>query len=196
MNLKERIYSILFVSSSGNFASAFMGLISESRYAPVDTVKSISAGKRAIAERTYDFVIINSPLKDDAGIRFAIDICAARQTVVLLLVKSEIYSEIHDKVAVYGVFTLPKPTSKLVLIQALFWMESMKGRLQQFEKKSITIEEKMTEIKLVNKAKWILIRERKMSEPDAHRYIEKQAMDQCVSKKEIAEDIIKTYASF
>ena len=52
----------------------------------------------------------------------------------------------------------------------------------------------MEQIRLVNRAKWILIRELKMSEPDAHRYIEKQAMDRCVSRGDIARDIIKTYA--
>ena len=51
----------------------------------------------------------------------------------------------------------------------------------------------MEEIRIVNRAKWLLIDSLKMSEPDAHRYIEKQAMDRCVSKKEIAESIIKTY---
>lgn len=51
----------------------------------------------------------------------------------------------------------------------------------------------MAEIRVVNKAKWILISELKMNEPDAHRYIEKQAMDRCVTKQTIAEEIIKTY---
>ena len=51
----------------------------------------------------------------------------------------------------------------------------------------------MAEIRLVNKAKWLLISELKMSEPDAHRYVEKQAMDRCVSRRFIAEEIIKTY---
>ncbi|MBR6411066.1 MAG: ANTAR domain-containing protein [Clostridia bacterium] len=32
-----------------------------------------------------------------------------------------------------------------------------------------------------------------MSEPDDHRYIEKQAMDRCISKKAVAEEIIRTY---
>ena len=58
----------------------------------------------------------------------------------------------------------------------------------------MTLEEKMGEIRLVNRAKWLLISELKMSEPDAHHYIERQAMDCCVSKKEIAENIIKTYS--
>lgn len=51
----------------------------------------------------------------------------------------------------------------------------------------------MQEIRLGNRAKWVLIEELKMTEPDAHKYIEKQAMDRCVSRREIAEDIIKTY---
>ena len=40
---------------------------------------------------------------------------------------------------------------------------------------------------------WILISELSLSEPEAHRYIEKQAMDRCISKRTIAEEIIKTY---
>ena len=50
-------------------------------------------------------------------------------------------------------------------------MESARERLRQFEKKSLSIEDKMAEIRLVNKAKWILISELSMSEPEAHHYI-------------------------
>ena len=67
-------------------------------------------------------------------------------------------------------------------------------RLRGMEKKTATIEEKMEEIRLVNRAKWLLIRELHMDEPQAHRYIEKQAMDRCVSKRTIAEEIVKTYS--
>ena len=52
----------------------------------------------------------------------------------------------------------------------------------------------MEEIRLVNRAKWLLISALNMHESDAHRYIEKQAMDRCVSKRQVAEEIIKTYS--
>ena len=194
MSLKERSYSILLVSSSDSFTSAFTGFLPPSRYRPIHKVPSVSAAKRILAENTFDFVIINSPLTDESGIRLAIDTCAGKSCVVLLLVKRELHNEVHDKAAEHGVFTLPKPTSKLTLIQALEWMESSRERLRQFEKKSLSVEEKMAEIRLVNRGKWLLIRELKMSEPDAHRYIEKQAMDRCVSKRIVAEEIIKTYS--
>ena len=194
MSLKERVYSILVVSATDSFTSAFADLLPETRYYPVHTVASISAAKRVLSEKPFDFIIINSPLPDDTGIRFAIDTCIVKQTAVLLLVKSDIHAEIHDKAAEYGVFTLPKPTSKATMIHALNWMESARERLRQFEKKSLSIEEKMAEIRLVNKAKWLLISELKMNEPDAHRYIEKQAMDRCIAKRAIAEEIIKLYS--
>lgn len=193
MSLRERVYSILLVSASTSFSTAFSSLLPDLRYNPVHTVSSVSEAKRTITESDFDFVIINSPLPDDDGTRFAIDTCTKKQAAVLLLVKSDIHNSIHDKVAKHGVFTLPKPTPKPTMIQALYWMESTRERLRQFEKKSLSLDEKMAEIRLVNKAKWLLISELKMNEPDAHKYIERQAMNQCVSKKVVAEDIIKTY---
>ncbi|MDE6893605.1 MAG: ANTAR domain-containing protein [Lachnospiraceae bacterium] len=193
MSLKERIYSILIVSAADSFTSAFAGLLPGTRYSPIHTAASVSSARRILAEKTFDFVIINAPLPDDAGTRFAIDTCTSKQSAVLLLVKSDIHAGIHDTAAEYGVFTLPKPTSKPTMIHALNWMESARERLRQFENKSLSIEEKMAEIRLVNKAKWILISELKMNEPEAHRYIEKQAMDRCAAKRTIAEEIVKTY---
>ena len=193
MSLRERVYSILIVSATDKFTSAFADLLLETRYSPIHTAARVSAAKRMLAEKTFDFVIINAPLPDDIGTRFAIDTCTSKQSAVLLFVKSDIHADIHDKVVEYGVFTLPKPTSKPTLIHALRWMESSRERLRQFEQKSLSIQEKMAEIRLINKAKWILISELKMNEPDAHRYIEKQSMDRCVTKQTIAEEIIKTY---
>ena len=80
------------------------------------------------------------------------------------------------------------------LVQALYWLSSARELLRKFEKKTVSIEEKMEEIRLVNRAKWLLINELKRSEPDAHRYIEKQAMDRCVSKKDVACEIISKYS--
>lgn len=194
MSLKERVYSVLIVSASEPFNAAVESLLPESTYYPIRFASNISAAKRIISERSFDFVLINAPLPDDMGTRFAIDLSTTKGTVVLLATKSDIHTATNEKVAEYGVFTLPKPIAKQTLIQAFNWMISARERIRQFEKKSLTIEEKMAEIRLVNRAKWLLISELQMSEPEAHHYIEKQAMDCCVTKKIIAEDIIKTYS--
>lgn len=193
MSLEKRMYSVLVVSAAENYNSALTELLPESEYSPVRFVSSISSAKRAIAERDYDFVIINSPLPDDIGTRFAIDTCKMANCAVLMMVRGELCAEIHEKVYIHGVFTLSKPITKPAVMTALSWMSSARERLRSFEKKTLSIEEKMEEIRLVNRAKWVLIRELHMDEPEAHRYIEKQAMDRCVAKRSVAEDIIKTY---
>lgn len=193
MSLQKQIYSVLVVSSAENFNSALLTLLPESKYQPVQVVSNVGTAKRLVAERAFDFVFINSPLPDESGTRFAIDLCATRGTVVVLFVKNDIYTGVYDKVAEHGVFTLPKPTARVTIQQALHWMASSRERLRKSEKKAVSIEEKMEEIRQVNRAKWLLISELKMSETEAHRFIEKQAMDCCISKKVVAENIIKTY---
>ena len=139
-------------------------------------------------------MIINSPLPDDVGTRFAIDSANSKESVVLLMVGAELQEEIYDKVAEHGVFVLSKPISKQTMVIALSWLSSAREKIRKTEKKTLSIEEKMQEIRIVNRAKWILIRELKFDEPEAHRYIEKQAMDRCISKRIIAEEIIRTYS--
>ena len=71
---------------------------------------------------------------------------------------------------------------------------ALRERLRKLEAKQQSVEERMEEIRLVNRAKWLLIQCLNMTEAQAHRYIEKQSMDTRVSKREVAQDIIKTYA--
>ena len=194
MSLKERVYSVLIVSAAESFNDTLSALLPSSKYSPTHFVSNISAAKRVLAERAFDFVIINSPLPDDVGTRFAIDTANSEESVVLLMVRTELQEEIYDKVAEHGVFVLSKPTSKPTMMTALSWLSSAREKLRKTEKKTLSIEEKMEEIRIVNRAKWLLIGELKFDEPEAHRYIEKQAMDRCVSKRVVAEEIIKTYS--
>ena len=195
MDFKERVYSVLVVSASQKFDTSLKELLPESAYSPVRYESSISSANRALVEREYDFIIVNSPLPDDDGIRFSIDTCGDKKTVVMLLVRNELYHSVFDKVFSYGVYIISKPTSKQTVSGSLDWMATTRERLRSLEQKTLSLEDKMQEIRIVNRAKWLLISELKMTESDAHRYIEKQAMDRCVSKKEIAEAIIKTYSS-
>lgn len=194
MVFSDQTYSVLVVSSQPKFNDAIMPMLPYSDYYPVCFVSNIAAARREMLARNFDFVIINAPLPDDFGTRFAIDACGETDSAVLLLLRSDSYEEVNTRVTPYGVFTLQVPTPVQTLRQGLKWMASARERLRRTEKKAATIEEKMEEIRLVNRAKWILIEQLKMTESEAHRHIEKQAMDRCVSKKEIAAAIIKTYA--
>lgn len=77
-----------------------------------------------------------------------------------------------------------------MLLQSFQLLCGTRERLRKMEQKTASIEEKMAEIRLVNRAKWLLIQQHGMTEAEAHRFIEKQAMDRCVKRKVIAEEII------
>ena len=190
-SLKEHIYSVLIVSTSDSFKTNIMKYLPEATYKPIFFARNIVEAQRETVERFYDLIIINSPISDDSGTKFAIDISSKKQSVVLLFVHSENYNDIYNKVSDFGVFTIRKPLIDQNVLQGLDFAKATRERIRNMDKKITTLEEKMADIKIVNRAKWVLINSKSMSEEDAHRYIEKQAMDRCVSKRIIAEEILK-----
>ena len=193
MALEVHVYNVLIVSMSEKFSEQVLPLMPGTRYHPVDKAGSVNEARRMAGDRAYDIVLINAPLPDDFGVRFAVDVASSTGSAVLLFVRTDFYDEIYEKTHESGVFLLRKPTSPGSISQALDWLCATRERMRRMEKKSVSLQEKMDEIKLVNRAKWVLIVHLNMTEEAAHRYIEKQAMDRCVSKRAIAEDILRTY---
>ena len=194
MLLKERNYSVLIASASERTAAELSAVLIEPRYGPIRFASDAGSAKRAFGDREYDCVIIDSPLPDDAGLRLAKDMAASRETAVLLLVRAELYEDAYEAVVEHGVFVLSKPLYGPMLSFALGWMESARERLRKLARKTVSVEEKMEEIRVVNRAKWLLITKLGLSEERAHRHIEKQAMDRCMAKRAVAEEIIRRYA--
>lgn len=193
MDFKERVYSVLIVSDTEKFTSSLSSLLPENTFDPIVRVSDAAMAKRAMLEREFDVVLINGTRADDRAAKLAIDVCSERNSVALLFVRRELYAEIYAKVTDFGVLTLPLPSSPQMVTQALDWVRATRERMRKYEKTAYTVQQKMEEIRAVNRAKWLLIDVLKMTESDAHRYIEKQAMDRCVSKLEVAKGIINTY---
>ena len=189
----ERTYSVLVVSASEKFNTSVTSLLPMTDYWPVNIAKSVAEAERRLLDQPYDIVLINAPLPDDFGMRLAIDTCNNSGAGVLLLVKSEVYNDIYAKVVEYGVMALAKPTSMTMIAQTLRVLCATRERLRKVEQRQASVEEKIEEIRIVNKAKWLLIECLSMTEAQAHRYIEKQSMDQRITKREVAQNIIETY---
>lgn len=193
MIFQERTYSVLIVTATDSFTEKIMPLLLVTDYWPVTVVRSIGEARRKISEAAFDIVLINAPLPDDFGMRLAVDICTGSGAGVLLLVRNDQFDDIYARVVSYGVLTLSKPTSMQMVAQNLRILCATRERMRQMEAKQATVEEKIEEIRLVNRAKWLLIECLGMTEPEAHHYIEKQSMDRRISKREVAETVIKTY---
>ena len=188
-------YSLLLASVSRPLNQLLLSLFSSGRVQTesVSVAESISAARRALAERAFDLILINAPLPDGFGTRLAVDTCLHGEAGVMLLVPRELYEELCEKTLSAGVIVAAKPMDTQTLIRNLRILCAVRERLRRQEEKRATVEEKIEEIRLVNRAKWLLIERTGMREAEAHRYIEKQAMDRRISRRKIAESIIQTY---
>ena len=186
-----RSYSVLSVAAAEKFHTSLRELLPSGRYDPVHSAFDAAEARRRILESRYDIIVISAPLRDEFGTHLAQHFAENSGAGILLLVKPEYFSDVSAQVAPLGVLTLEKPTSPQLMLQCMELLCGTRERLRRMEQKSASIEDKMAEIRLVNRAKWVLIEKQGMSEQDAHRYIEKKAMDRCVSKRVIAEEILR-----
>ena len=187
---KKSVNSVLIVSSGQKAYQLFSELLPAGSFSPVLSVSTAGEARRLLVDRIFDILIINTPLSD---VSFATEVAEKEGCSILLLVKAEIQDEVSSQVEDYGIFTLPKPASRQMIYQALKFLSASQAKVRALQDKATSLQAKMEEIRLVNRAKLLLIDHLKMSEPEAHRYIEKRAMDTCVKRREIAENIIKTY---
>ncbi|HAK58054.1 MAG TPA: antitermination regulator [Lachnospiraceae bacterium] len=186
-------HDILIVSSNEKFSASVLRTLSEGRYGCIEVRKSASQVKRELVDRSYDIAIVNTPLSDETGVDLGIDISTRFSTGVIIVTPGDISEDVAEKVTDYGIFVLSKPVTAKALKRSVRLMCALIDKLKGVKEKVISLEEKMEEIRIVNRAKWILIDSDGMSEEDAHRYIGKQAMDRCVSKGDIAREIIASH---
>lgn len=185
---------VLVVSGNENGSGYIISSLSPSDFEIVAPVNNSAEAKHRLAESAVDIVFVNAPLTDEFGVDFAIDTASGEENrVVILLVKNEIYEQVAYKTGRYGVLVLPKPVSRALMAQAINLAVATRERLKREEKKAQNLQKKMSDIKAIDRAKLILIEKFRLTEDDAHKYLENQAMNMRVSKTEIAYALIKTY---
>lgn len=195
MAIMKEPTAVLIVSSSEKARDYFRGLLPENQFSPVEYCQTAGEAKRKMIDRVFDIVIINTPLKDDFGIEFAIDLSQKEQCGVVLFVRAELFGQVSYKVEDYGILTLQRPNSAAAIYGAVKLLVATRNRLKSLQNKATSLEKKMEEIRYVNRAKLLLMEKLKMTEQEAHRYIEKTAMDLCVKRAQVAKNIINTYES-
>jgi len=149
-----------------------------------------SEARRALADSEYSLILVNTPLPDEFGHELAQD--AAQETIsgVILLVKAEAAEAAAHMVENNGVIVVPKPLPRATFIQALHLVRATQARLMGLKNENRKLQKRIEDIRLVDRAKCLLIECCAMSEPEAHAYIERQAMDRRLSKRKVAESII------
>ncbi len=132
-----------------------------------------------------DLIVINTPLSDEFGHELAEDCILETSVPVILLCSGDIADELTDRLADYDITILAKPVSREILAEYINHGNEIKETREVLSR--------IDDIRLINRAKAVLMKYLKFTEPQAHRYIEKQAMNNRCTRRQAAEKIINTY---
>lgn len=188
---KQRL-RVLIVGANDKICAFVNEILPKSDYEPLIRAESSGAARRLMLDSNVDLAILNTPLKEEFGTQLALDL-ADNNIGVLLLVQTDVFDQTCYKVEDNGVLTLAKPMTRQSFYGAVKLLSAMRYKLQKLDKRNQVLQEKMLDIRAVNRAKWLLIERHHMTEDQAHHYIEKQAMDTRLSRREVAENIIRAY---
>ena len=184
---------ILLVCRSIKGTKVFAEYLKDIGYNNIDAESNGASARRRLLHDEYSLIIIDTPLIDEFGNELAIKITQQGITGVILITKSENADMIGAKLEQYGVFVIPKPFSKSIFYQGVRFVFTSLRRVNAMKTQQDKLMKKVDDIRVVNRAKCILIQYRNMTEEEAHKYLEKEAMDTRVSKRELAEKIINYY---
>lgn len=158
-----------------------------------DHVRLCSGGvetRRAFAEGEWAVVVINTPLGDESGLELALELAHQSASGVLLLVKADLAETVAMRVRDDGVLVVAKPVARPLFDQALGFSIAMRSRLLGVRAENARLEKKLTELRVIDRAKCHLIERMGMTEEQAHHYIEKQAMDTRQTRLAVAQGIV------
>ena len=180
------------IVSAGNNANEYLARhIAELGYTRPTIVASGGEARRRMDTNDYEVIIINTPLPDEFGHELGTDAVQKTDAGVILLAKTGTAEQIADKLQDFGVLVLGKPFTAIQFRQAVQIAASNYKRLAVLRTENAKLLDKIAQLRLVDRAKCYLIEKKGMTETEAHRLIEKGAMDTRRSRGEVAQEILE-----
>lgn len=184
---------VLLVSSSDNAADVLGRLVLSVKKAGVTAAATADEARQLLVGDGFDLVLVNHPLAGANAADFARQTAREYTCGVLLLCPQAEYEGWAKALAGDGVLVLAKPVVRAGFVQAFYQGLYTRARLARLMDENQKLHLQIEEIKLISRAKAVLIEYLKLTEAQAHHYIEKQAMDLRLTKTEIAQNILTTY---
>ena len=180
----------LIVSAGASSNEYISARLAELGYTRPMIIPSGAEARRRMLESDFELIVVNAPLPDEFGHELGMDAVQKTDAGVILLAKTATAEQISDKLQDYGVLVLGKPFTAAQFRQAVQMAAGIFRRLALVRAENAKLQDKLTQLRLVDRAKCFLIEKRGMTEAEAHRLIEKTAMDTRKSRGEVAEDIL------
>jgi response regulator NasT len=185
--------TVLVISATEKSRAFFSDFLRACRYSDISSAANAAEAGALMDAREYDLCIINAPLPDSDGTALALRAVREGNGQSLIVVAEKYAENVRAAVEPAGVFIITKPVRRDALWNAVRNMSVAYNRMSAMREQNETLRQKLEDVKYINRAKSILMTGLKMSEPQAHRFIEKQAMERRITKGEVARRVINTY---
>lgn len=186
--------SVLIVCGKQDFLQEITNLMIHDGFGLVESALSANEARRKLNALDLDLVIVNTPLPDEQGTDLVLDLSHKTTAGILVLVKHEHLNEIQYQLEKTGALILPKPITKITLKQTARFALNSRRSINNLMSQNDDLQRRMNERKNMEKAKWLVVENLKMTESQAHRHIQKMAMDLRISQNKVAEEIIKKFS--
>ena len=183
----------LIVSAGASSNEYISARLTEMGYSRPVIIPSGAEARRRMTKADFELIVVNSPLPDEFGHELCMDAVDKTDAGVVFLVKAAQADQLLGPLSDQGVLLLSKPFSTAFFMQVMHMAEASNHRLQRARQENARLQEKLVQLRLVSRAKCCLVEHEHMTEADAHRYIEKQAMDTRRDRTEIAQEILENY---
>ncbi len=183
----------LIVSKTESGIKAISALLSDEGFDDVACTLSADDARERVDTGAFDLIIINTPLDTETGLEFSLYCAGRTKSSVIVIVKQEKAYEAFDIVDKHGVLVISKPLNKHLFHHYIVFTKCFKERMLSAFEENEKLKSELEEMKVINRAKLLLIQCLSMTEKQAHRYIEHQAMNMRKSKLDIAKQVIRTY---
>ncbi|HPF88313.1 MAG TPA: ANTAR domain-containing protein [Candidatus Limiplasma sp.] len=159
----------------------------------VEPVAGAAQARRKASGDSYSLALINAPLLDESGLELAVDLAQNTTAAVVLLVKTEMAAMIADTAMSAGVLVVTKPVNQLLFEQTVKVGISCRNRLLIYKNQTERLQTRYEELKVIDRAKCLLIEHMRITEEEAHRVLEKEAMDSRMSRVRVARKVLDRF---
>ena len=191
---EPRKSTLLFVQDAAAEPAALGAFAAEQPALALVTADGLDEAERKLAQLDPALVVWQCDAPGLPALRQCVRLAEGSEAVFLLLVRPGTYEAVWQFVQAAGICVMSWPTPQEVFRQTLRNLLLLKKSLRAMQEKTDQLQSQLQDMKRIQKAKSLLMKHLGMSDADAHRWIEKAAMDRCVKKREIAETIIRMYA--
>ena len=187
--------TILMVRGTAAEPAALSAFTAAQPDVQLQTISGLDEAGAALERLRPTLIVLQSDAPDAQALHRCAELAETAEAVFLLLVRQEAYGAAWRTLQKHGVCVMTWPMEQAVLTQTLRNLLLLKKSMQTMQAQTDQLRSQLQDLKRIQKAKGLLMRQLGMTEQDAHRWIEKAAMDRCVKKREIAETIIRMYES-